>query len=243
MHIAICDDNVADRKQSERLLGRESDARKSVTGVFYTDSYGVGANLFPKRMSYDLFFIDLNEGPQRGHEFAVSLCENGVTAPIVLCSSNPDYLSEQTELAQKYKNILFLNKPILKAELSKILDQAEILEKNQVKTIELRHQNDTLYITEEELVYVRSKGRYLEVFLKDGSTVSILDNILNFYHSLIIFDNIILISEKTIVNASYVTSFHPFGLTINGKIKFPSTLRGYRWLKAIKNKEKSYDNK
>ena len=27
MHIAICDDNVADRKQLERLLKRESDKR------------------------------------------------------------------------------------------------------------------------------------------------------------------------------------------------------------------------
>lgn len=34
MHIAVCDDNVADRKQLERLLGRESDSRKADTGVF-----------------------------------------------------------------------------------------------------------------------------------------------------------------------------------------------------------------
>ena len=34
MHIAICDDNVADRKQLERLLCRESDKRKADTGVF-----------------------------------------------------------------------------------------------------------------------------------------------------------------------------------------------------------------
>ena len=31
MHIAICDDNVADRKQLERLLKRESEKRKSTT--------------------------------------------------------------------------------------------------------------------------------------------------------------------------------------------------------------------
>ena len=40
MHIAICDDNVADRKQLERLLSRESDARMAQSGVFYTDSFG-----------------------------------------------------------------------------------------------------------------------------------------------------------------------------------------------------------
>lgn len=237
MHIAICDDNIADRKQSERLLGRESDARKQTTGVFYTDSFGVGANLFPKRMSYDLFFIDLNEGPQSGLEFAVSLCESGVTAPIVLCNSKTDYEVEYQKLTDKPSNILFLNKPILKADLSAILDRAELLEQDRVKTIELRHQNDTIYITEDELLCVRAKGRYLEVLLTDGRRVSILDNILNFYHSLIMFENIIRISEKTIVNASYVTSFWPFGVTINKTIRFSSTPRAYRWLKDMTRKE------
>ena len=39
-YIAVCDDNMADRKQMERLLGRESDIRLNDTGVLYIDSYG-----------------------------------------------------------------------------------------------------------------------------------------------------------------------------------------------------------
>ena len=34
LHIAICDDNAADRRQLERLLGRESEKRARDTGVF-----------------------------------------------------------------------------------------------------------------------------------------------------------------------------------------------------------------
>ena len=40
MHIAICDDNIADRKQLERLLKRESDKRKAKTGLLFADSFG-----------------------------------------------------------------------------------------------------------------------------------------------------------------------------------------------------------
>lgn len=40
MHIAICDDNVADRKQLERLLKRESDKQYGIREPFYIDSYG-----------------------------------------------------------------------------------------------------------------------------------------------------------------------------------------------------------
>ena len=39
MHLAVCDDNIADRKQMERLLGRESDRRLNTTGVLYVDSF------------------------------------------------------------------------------------------------------------------------------------------------------------------------------------------------------------
>ena len=37
MHIAICDDNIADRKQTERLLGKESDRRAKTESVLYID--------------------------------------------------------------------------------------------------------------------------------------------------------------------------------------------------------------
>ena len=40
MHVAICDDNVADRKHLERLLSRESDKRAGTTNILYIDSYG-----------------------------------------------------------------------------------------------------------------------------------------------------------------------------------------------------------
>ena len=40
MHIAICDDNIADRKHLERLLSRESDKRMGTPNLLYVDSYG-----------------------------------------------------------------------------------------------------------------------------------------------------------------------------------------------------------
>ena len=38
MHIALCDDNVADRKQFERLVKRESDRRAADEGILFVDS-------------------------------------------------------------------------------------------------------------------------------------------------------------------------------------------------------------
>ena len=91
MHIAVCDDNVADRKQTERLLGRESDARIQTSGNLYIDSYGNVDSLMQAPMKYDLFFLDMTESKPDGMETAVMLRKSGVTAPIALCISKIDY--------------------------------------------------------------------------------------------------------------------------------------------------------
>ena len=91
MHIAICDDNIADRKQLERLLDRESDRRKDTSGVFFCDSYGNSEHLSRNPMPYELFFLDMTSEEPDGLSFAIELRRLGVTAPIALCSSSINY--------------------------------------------------------------------------------------------------------------------------------------------------------
>ena len=44
MHIAICDDNIADRKQTERLLKREADKMRAEGEMLYIDSSEAARN-------------------------------------------------------------------------------------------------------------------------------------------------------------------------------------------------------
>lgn len=235
MHIAICDDNVADRKQLERLLGRESDKRKADTGVFYTDSYGLGSQLFPKRKSYDLMFIDIIEESENGLEYALNLCQEGVTAPIVLCSSKVDYAKKASSLGNYPPNLLFLNKPIIKAELSDILDKAVILEANQEPTIELRHNKETYYVFEDDIVYAAARKQYVNVYLKDGTEVPILSTIDNLYSQLSMYTHYAIINPKTIINAMYVKKHSPFKVTLKSGLSFPNSALGRINLKKVIN--------
>ena len=61
MHLAVCDDNIADRKQTERLLGRESDRRINTTGVLYVDSFGNRNAILCTPMIYDGLFMHMVE--------------------------------------------------------------------------------------------------------------------------------------------------------------------------------------
>ena len=117
MHIAICDDNIADRKQLERLLKRESDKRKAKTGLLFADSFGDCRILSTNHMQYDLFFLDMTASAPDGLTFALQLAENGVTAPIVLCSSKINYKEKASALSGIPDSILYLDKTIITSEL------------------------------------------------------------------------------------------------------------------------------
>ena len=121
MHIAICDDNIADRKHLERLLGRESDRRKDTKGILYIDAYGNVDALTKSPMIYDLFFIDMTQLPPYGMETAILLREMGVVAPF---------------------------KP---EELTEIINKVEAKQKKAAPTIEIRDDLNTYYILDSRI--------------------------------------------------------------------------------------------
>ena len=97
MHLAVCDDNIADRKQMERLLGRESDRRLNTTGVLYVDSFGNRSAILSTPLIYDGLFMDMVEGRLQCGGNRPELRNAGNTLPIVFCCSKINY-REETDL-------------------------------------------------------------------------------------------------------------------------------------------------
>lgn len=214
MHIAICDDNIADRKQLERLLGRESDKRKSTTGVFYVDSFGDSDVLGKNPMPYDLFFIDMVKGETDGLTFARDLRNAGVTAPIILCSSLIDYRAKTAAIPELTDEFMHLAKPIITKELSEALDKAILLQQNRIPTIELRSDKETLYVKEDDIVYAVYEDLAVNVFLNDGTKVRVLSTMEGFYGSVSMFSHMLLLSEKSMINIAYLEKYSPFHVTL-----------------------------
>lgn len=161
MHIAICDDNVADRRQLERLLKRESDRRSAETGIIYTDAFGNTQSLLANPMQYDLFYIDMcNTDGLTGTDVVAMLTDKGVHAPIVMCCSKDDYKTQNFP-----ENVIFLDKPIRTEELSQSLDHALRIKAEAPDMIELREDKNTIYVTEQEIIYAWEEGRQVTVTL------------------------------------------------------------------------------
>ena len=210
MHIAICDDNVADRKQLERLLKRESDKRISTTGVLYIDSYGHPSSLLQNPLQYDVFFIDIchTEG-LNAIDIVNALTEAGSTAPVVLCCSETNYRTNTYP-----SKVFFLDKPILTASLSDILDEAQKIKDSSVPLIELRQDRGTCYVSEPDILYaVEDKNRHT-VTLTDGRQIIINSTATNFFAHLEQYPVFLLPLRYTLINCRYIKSIRLCTITM-----------------------------
>lgn len=200
MHIALCDDNVADRKQFERLAKRESDRRAAKDGILYVDSFGNADSLLTNPMQYDVFYIDMCKTPGiTGADVATALREKGVNAPIVMCCSDINYREQGFS-----EDVIFLDKPIKADALSASIDHALKIMEQAVPLIELRLEKQTLYVTEPDILYAAERGRMLEVFLQDGRTIPLLDNAQNLFSQLEIYPMFFSPSLKVVLNGRYI---------------------------------------
>ncbi len=153
MYIAIVADNVADRKQAERLLGRANTALAPTLGTLYISSYGDESSFLHECMKYDLFILDFDNDTAHSLKIAEQLREMNVPGIAAICKSAEEPFSYETAIAGVYT----LDKPILTAPLHKLITDAhqEAEERRRAATlIELRGEKDTHYIPKDEIVYI-----------------------------------------------------------------------------------------
>ena len=121
VYIALCDDNIADRKHLERLLGREHDKRNAAGCPLYIDSFGSKEALLRTPNRYDLFLLDLTrEKGADGLSTAREIRLLGIDAEIVLICSQLNY----RDRARSEDDCLFRNQPISQNDISELVSLA-----------------------------------------------------------------------------------------------------------------------
>lgn len=216
IYIAICDNNIADRKQLERLLEREKDRRlREDNDVLYIDSFGSEEAIMSTPVKYDIFLIDVTEGASNGMEIAKKLRHRGITAPIVLCSSTIDY----TSYVNSPDNLIFIEKPLNAGQITHLTTVA--LEWAAAKTplIEVRCRKETLFIRYDELVRAFPLEKYSSrLCLSDGSSIDMDDSVKNLARQCEIYDCFIM-CKKDLVNIYHIMSSEGDGFRLsNGDI-------------------------
>ena len=214
MHLAICDDHIADRKQMERLLGRESDRRIPTTGVLYVDSFGSKESILTAPMIYVALFMDMTEDGCDAVELANMLRADGTFIPIVFCCGKVDYRKSPGLPDQ----VLFLDKPVQTAELSAIIDQLLLFTGSLAKKLEFRNRFETFYLQEEDLLYAVPDDRTMRLTLFNGEEHVAEMTAETFCANLKDCDSYIELVSRTVLNMLYVKEINFFKVTmLDGK--------------------------
>jgi DNA-binding LytR/AlgR family response regulator len=233
MHIAVLDDDVASRKQMERLLERASDANKK-NGLegYYIDSYGAFDSLHSKAAMYDAIYIDIVDSDMKGHEIAKSILNSGIQGKIILCISSLNY--REIISSEDAEQFLFIDKPVNTEELNNTLSICEENRKNREPQIEIRTKDETLYVKFNEFLYAKAlvagkttivlKGRKDTIYYKDISMVR---------KAITEYPFMIAVNKDTVISTYHIDRVTSFHVHMDDGTSFPISLKMSSALKKI----------
>lgn len=203
MYIAVLADNIADRKQTERLLGRANDVLANETGTLYIDSYGDAQSLMRAPMKYELFFLDIYGAEDHGRSVIDALKSANVPGKIALVLPEAIPFSYQNAI----EGLLTIQKPLIATTLHQLIKDAH---KEQMQTVvpkvEIRSENETYYVPLEQIIYAQEINHFVYVHLDNGSTLTILGEIRDFYRWVNNHKEFVHIKKDTVLNLNHVIS-------------------------------------
>lgn len=170
MHLAICDDNTADRKQAERLVGREADKWIAKGDPIYSFSFGSAASLLASPITYDAVLIDISNTEGRNTlEVIQKFKEKGLRSAIIVCDPK---INENTEGLPE--DVLFLPKPLKVIDLRQTFEKVADIISHYENKIELREDKATRYISEKDFEYAKPAGfGSTDVYLLNGEIIHV----------------------------------------------------------------------
>lgn len=219
MHIAVVTTSVADRKQTERLLGRANLALSEELGTLYIDSFGDDASFLHACMKYDLFLLDFADLSHSYH-ICDELAEKLAPGMIVICLSE----GQQLDAAYQNEKTYTLAKPIFTAPLHDLIRQVHKeleIQKKAHCLIELRCEAGTRYVEKKDILYARyhEKGHQVQYCFENGETLLYFGPIDDIYRSLSVYPEFEIRFKNYIINTDHLVSEDKRSVTMsNGDV-------------------------
>lgn len=230
MHVAVCDDNVADRKHMERLLARESDKRSGTTNILYIDSYGNKDHfLSGNPLKYNIIFMDMCSEPGIVEEILETLEASGYNAPLVLYSSRIDY----TVIPNLPGYVIHAKKPYISDPLPEYLRLGDAHVTKIIATVSVHKASIVSKIPKDSIMYALQSETGSTLYLTDGKPVTVDETIGELYQIFEPYEEFKLASNKSIANFKYVSKLMPCVIVMQDTRKLfmsPFQYREYKWL-------------
>lgn len=173
MHVAICDDNVADRKHLERLLSRESDKRAGTPNILYVDSYGEKMHFLANPLKYNLIFMDMSSEPGIVEFILEHLDEMGYHAPLILYSDKIDY----TKIPNLPDYVVHAKKPYIPDPLPDFLALGDANVVGHVISVNVHTNSVVSSIPKYMIMYAVEENNTCTLYLTDGTSMKVEEKI------------------------------------------------------------------
>lgn len=197
--IGICDDEKANQETIKSYLKKANkDEDREI------DTFDDGKSLLEghKIKKYDLIFMDVEMPGETGIVTAQKIREIDENVVFIFISAYPKYALDTYEL----KAFWFLEKPVSPEKFYHVFEKVlEVINKEKIK-IAFRYDNGIISLNINEILYVRSKFRYLEVHEKNGVYEEIPETLKNLEKKLKGFD-FVRINNNLIVNMKEIIDF------------------------------------
>ena len=230
MHIAICDDNVADRKHLERLLSRESDKRAGTPNILYVDSYGEKMHFLANPLKYNLIFMDMSTEPGIVEFIIEHLNAMGYHAPLVLYSDKIDY----TQIPNLPDYVVHAQKPYIPDPLPEFLALGDANVTGHVVTVSVHKDSVLTHIPKYMIMYAVEENDACRLHLTDGTSVAVDERIDELRQLFEPYEEFARVNRSSIANFKYVSAVMPITLVMQDsrELKIPFLrYREYKWLK------------
>ncbi|MBR6328102.1 MAG: hypothetical protein IKR68_00470 [Lachnospiraceae bacterium] len=205
---AVFDVHPGDRRQMERILGKEKEARASSGVTLYSESFGSTGSLLVYPMKHDIFFIDAADSAVSTDgsiniETAREIRAAGVVAPIVLFYRED---IDMPPLPDDLENVVTFKKPITTAFVRSVLDKRTAEKATLPVRYEIRGGKETYYVYDYEIMYALPAGRFTDVYLTEGRKVHVMESLKGFGGQFEKKKSLKLIGSGFVINLEHITS-------------------------------------
>lgn len=193
--LAICDDESFYIDQIRNLVDEIS------TDFFDIYTYIDSAELLEshKKRPFDVILLDIKMPQMDGFEVSTKIKQDSINT--ILC-----FVTSEDKFAKKgyqYNIYRFISKSLLKDDLNEALQSIVNRLKQSRRTIVLTQRAGTIKILIDDIMYVESQLNYVQVYIRDGQTLSTRETLSRFI-SEINDVRFIQMSKSTYVNYKYI---------------------------------------
>ena len=227
MYIAVIADNIAERKQTERLLGRANLALSGEIGTLYIDFYGDEDAFMHACMKYEFFIIDFDHDYKHSLAVADKLRDSAAPGLIAICKHEDDpFLHEFAE-----HGVYTLEKPLRREPLHQMIREIHaVIEKQKasVTIVEIRGKTETKYIDKNEIIYAKydEKNHMVHYQFKAEPPLTFVGTFEEICNTLGDYPEFQVKMKNTMVNTNYIVSDTKKGIRLLGGelLEYPSFL-------------------